>query len=208
MQKTHDKDGKTLFTLTAALPAGTHHIRFLVDGEMIVSEQYQQTVDFTNSLVNYIEIAATTPPAQDMQQPAPAEPVPIPGAEVPPTEDGATQPVDIPRDQAPETQDTQSSTLQETIAPVPGSHDNQSKPIPIRAHDPRQEHHPSQDSQTDNSTVIGGIVLTGSSSVANGTSQSTISSDDMSIVLLAACRCRSQWRPLSLFSSLPLGMNW
>lgn len=149
MQKTHDKDGKTLFTLTAALPAGTHHIRFLVDGEMIVSEQYQQTVDFTNSLVNYIEIAATTPPAQETQQPAPAEPVPIPGAEVPPMEDGATQPVDIPRDQAPETQDIQSSTLQETIAPVPGSHDNQSKPIPIRPHDPRQEHHPSQDSQTD-----------------------------------------------------------
>ncbi|EME81844.1 carbohydrate-binding module family 48 protein [Pseudocercospora fijiensis CIRAD86] len=49
------KDGKHAFCATIALPPGTHHIKFLVDGEMVTSSDLPTTVDWTNILVNYIE---------------------------------------------------------------------------------------------------------------------------------------------------------
>jgi hypothetical protein len=45
---------------------GTHHIRFLVDNQMMTSPDLPTTVDFGNNLVNYIEVSAdgaTTPGA-------------------------------------------------------------------------------------------------------------------------------------------------
>lgn len=140
MQKSKDQNGETVFTLTAYLPAGTHHIRFLVDGEMIVTNQYLQTVDFTNSLVNYIEIAAKTPPAEETQPTAilPSEPVPIPGAETVVVDHGVSKPIDIrSSEQAPETSDKLSSTLEEVV-PVAEKQDQHSQPIPIRGAESRQ----------------------------------------------------------------------
>jgi len=39
------------------LPSGTHHLKFVVDGEMVTSPDLPTAVDFNNFLVNYIEIA-------------------------------------------------------------------------------------------------------------------------------------------------------
>lgn len=45
-----------MFT-TINLPSGTHHLKFVVDGEMVTSPDLPTAVDFNNFLVNYIEIA-------------------------------------------------------------------------------------------------------------------------------------------------------
>ena len=45
-----------MFT-TINLPSGTHHLKFVVDGEMVTSSELPTAVDFNNFLVNYIEIA-------------------------------------------------------------------------------------------------------------------------------------------------------
>lgn len=44
------------FTVTCNVLPGTHHIRFLVDGQMLTSPDLPTTVDYGNNLVNYIEI--------------------------------------------------------------------------------------------------------------------------------------------------------
>lgn len=109
------KDAQTgHFTIVLNLSPGTHHMKFLVDGDMIPSDEYPTTVDFTNALMNYLEVVP--------QAPGPAAPMPIPGA-------GATQKAeptagsgDLPSGaQAAETGDELSATLQDTIAPAPGS---------------------------------------------------------------------------------------
>lgn len=45
-------------TTTLNLRPGTHHLKFIVDGEMRASDTLPTAVDFTNHLVNYIEISA------------------------------------------------------------------------------------------------------------------------------------------------------
>lgn len=45
-----------MFT-TINLPSGTHHLKFVVDGEMVTSPDLPTAVDFNNFLVNYIEVA-------------------------------------------------------------------------------------------------------------------------------------------------------
>lgn len=47
-----------VFTATVHFLPGTHHVRFLVDGNMMASPDYPQTVDVGNNLVNYIEVSA------------------------------------------------------------------------------------------------------------------------------------------------------
>ena len=149
MQKGQDKDGKPLFTLTASLPAGTHHIRFLVDGEMIVTNQYLQTVDFTNSLVNYIEIAASKPPAEETQAPVPAEPIPIPGAETVVVDDGKTTPLHSrTHEQAPETRDDLSFTPEDSLSQAATLQDRPSEAIPIRQTQQQRQEQQRQEQQT------------------------------------------------------------
>jgi hypothetical protein len=46
---------------TLNLRPGTHHLKFIVDGEMRASDTLPTAVDFTNHLVNYIEISAVDP---------------------------------------------------------------------------------------------------------------------------------------------------
>ncbi|KAI0849917.1 carbohydrate-binding module family 48 protein [Daldinia vernicosa] len=50
-----DRDG-VLETVIPVFP-GTHHIKFLVDGNMQTSPDLPTTVDFGNNLVNYIEVS-------------------------------------------------------------------------------------------------------------------------------------------------------
>lgn len=40
------------------LPPGTHHVKFIVDGDMQLSKDLPTAVDYTNILVNYIEVSA------------------------------------------------------------------------------------------------------------------------------------------------------
>ncbi|KAL8706664.1 MAG: hypothetical protein Q9201_000298 [Fulgogasparrea decipioides] len=50
-------------TAVLQLPPGTHHIKFIVDGEMQLSNELPTAVDYTNILVNYIEVSADDIPA-------------------------------------------------------------------------------------------------------------------------------------------------
>ncbi|KAM5441049.1 galactose metabolism-related protein [Microsporum ferrugineum] len=57
--KLHKSDIESgLFTTVLQLRPGTHHLKFIVDGTMRTSDQLPTAVDFTNHLVNYIEISA------------------------------------------------------------------------------------------------------------------------------------------------------
>ncbi|KAK4179065.1 hypothetical protein QBC36DRAFT_323319 [Triangularia setosa] len=53
----HPVEGRPgVFATTINILPGTHHIRFLVDGQMQTSPDLPTTVDFGNNLVNYIEV--------------------------------------------------------------------------------------------------------------------------------------------------------
>lgn len=53
-----------VFAATIHILPGTHHVRFLVDGQMQTSPDLPTTVDFGNNLVNYIEVNPDDVPAQ------------------------------------------------------------------------------------------------------------------------------------------------
>lgn len=121
--KLHRDKGTGVYLATLQLKPGTHHVKFLVGGDMVTSDDLPTTVDYTNILVNYIEVVAPLPSAAQKQPPAAAEPMPIPGAAVTSgqataTGEPAARPLDIrTAARAPETAVDLSSTLEETIAP-------------------------------------------------------------------------------------------
>lgn len=80
--KMHKNEGKDGVYATLQLKPGTHHIKFLVDGNMVTAEHLPTTVDWTNILVNYVEVVAPLPESTETQPPAPAVPMPIPGAAI------------------------------------------------------------------------------------------------------------------------------
>ncbi|KAK6362073.1 hypothetical protein TWF730_005771 [Orbilia blumenaviensis] len=49
------------------LPPGTHHLKFLVDGQMRISDTYPTAVDSAGILVNYIEVLADDLPPLERQ---------------------------------------------------------------------------------------------------------------------------------------------
>jgi len=53
-----------------AIPPGTHHVKFLVDGEMRTSPALPTAVDDTGILVNYLEVSSDDLPPLD-RQPSP-----------------------------------------------------------------------------------------------------------------------------------------
>lgn len=50
------------------LPPGTHHVKFIVDGEMQLSNELPTAVDYTNILVNYIEVSADDLPREPKKE--------------------------------------------------------------------------------------------------------------------------------------------
>lgn len=72
---------KDAFSATIHLQPGTHHLKFLVDNEMQLSSELPTAVDFTNILVNYLEVSPDDIP--QAQQPQPTAPVDIPGQQRP-----------------------------------------------------------------------------------------------------------------------------
>ncbi|KAJ5778950.1 Immunoglobulin E-set [Penicillium paradoxum] len=52
------ENNPSVMSTTLNLRPGTHHLKFIVDGEMRASDSLPTAVDFTNHLVNYIEISA------------------------------------------------------------------------------------------------------------------------------------------------------
>ncbi|KAK4569814.1 galactose metabolism- protein [Recurvomyces mirabilis] len=113
------------FTATLQLKPGTHHLKFLVGGDMVTSDDLPTTVDYTNILVNYIEVVAPLPATAE-QAPVPAEPMPIPGAaltagQATETGEAIARPMDIrPAQRGSETvEGGQPSTLQETVGAGP-----------------------------------------------------------------------------------------
>ena len=51
-------------TTVLQLPPGTHHVKFIVDGEMQLSNELPTAVDYTNILVNYVEVSADDIPRE------------------------------------------------------------------------------------------------------------------------------------------------
>jgi hypothetical protein len=51
------------------LPPGTHHIKFIVDGEMRTSDDLPTAVDYANILVNYLEVSADDIPPDGPSKP-------------------------------------------------------------------------------------------------------------------------------------------
>ncbi|KAL8707836.1 MAG: hypothetical protein Q9220_007190 [cf. Caloplaca sp. 1 TL-2023] len=60
----HRDPDTNLPTALLQLPPGTHHVKFIIDGEMQLSNELPTAVDYTNILVNYIEVSADDIPEQ------------------------------------------------------------------------------------------------------------------------------------------------
>lgn len=60
-----------LMTTRLDLLPGTHHVKFIVDGDMQLSDDLPTAVDYTNILVNYIEVSADDIPHEDLDDHAP-----------------------------------------------------------------------------------------------------------------------------------------
>lgn len=50
------------------LPPGTHHVKFIADGEMQLSNELPTAVDYTNILVNYVEVSADDIPKESREE--------------------------------------------------------------------------------------------------------------------------------------------
>lgn len=78
---------KDAFSAFINLPPGTHHCRFIVDGDLRLSNDLPTAVDFTNFLTNYVEVAP--PPAETPKVTLPVE---IPSATKQPQPPPAAKP--------------------------------------------------------------------------------------------------------------------
>jgi hypothetical protein len=59
--------GDNTMSAVVAIPPGTHHVKFLVDGEMRTSPALPTAVDDTGILVNYLEVSSDDLPPLDRQ---------------------------------------------------------------------------------------------------------------------------------------------
>ncbi len=58
-------ESRNVLSAVIQLPPGTHHLKFIVDGDMRTSDDLPTAVDYTNILVNYIEVSADDVPHSD-----------------------------------------------------------------------------------------------------------------------------------------------
>ncbi|GAB7347852.1 hypothetical protein MBLNU459_g5384t1 [Dothideomycetes sp. NU459] len=91
------KDGpskhKDSLSALLQLPPGTHHIKFIVNGDMMTSEDLPTTVDYTNILVNYVEVSLDDLPTAENPTPAPVIPATAPASIAEPP--APSRPLDI-----------------------------------------------------------------------------------------------------------------
>ncbi|KAF2744440.1 carbohydrate-binding module family 48 protein [Sporormia fimetaria CBS 119925] len=89
---------KDVLSAIVNITPGTHHLKFLVDGEMTASDKLPTAVDYTNILVNYLEVSLdhlTKPPADAKD--ATSQPEPTPLFPAPPKQTGdSAQPAPTP----------------------------------------------------------------------------------------------------------------
>ncbi|AEO63264.1 carbohydrate-binding module family 48 protein [Thermothielavioides terrestris NRRL 8126] len=104
----HPVEGQPgVFRATVNVLPGTHHIRFLVDGQMQTSPDYPTTVDFGNNLVNYIEVNPDDLPPAPAQTDGPSEvksSQQLPQESQPPAEEEGKAPAPRDRDVPPPSQ--------------------------------------------------------------------------------------------------------
>ncbi|KAL0262160.1 galactose metabolism-related protein [Diplodia seriata] len=140
LHKNGSSKHKDAFSAIIHLQPGTHHLKFLVDNEMQLSPELPTAVDFTNILVNYLEVSPDDIP--QVQEPQPTAPVDIPGHPRPEDEkpeaqapEGVYPPQIIPPSpdlrQIPQTNPPAS----ETPAAVTSSN-----PVPVAPAPPKQYH--------------------------------------------------------------------
>lgn len=63
----YDSSDNDVMSAVVPIPPGTHHVKFLVDGEMRTSSALPTAVDDTGILVNYLEVSADELPPLDRQ---------------------------------------------------------------------------------------------------------------------------------------------
>src|SRR5436309_1547271 len=72
------EDDPGVLATTIHLPPGTHHLKFIVDGEMRTTNDLPTAVDFTNVLVNYLEVSPEDMPKSRRESERGAKPIPQP----------------------------------------------------------------------------------------------------------------------------------
>ncbi len=72
------EDDPGVLATTIHLPPGTHHLKFIVDGEMRTTNDLPTAVDFTNVLVNYLEVSPEDMPRSRRESERGAKPIPQP----------------------------------------------------------------------------------------------------------------------------------
>jgi hypothetical protein len=86
---------KDVLSATVHITPGTHHLTFFVDGNMRTSDKLPTAVDYTNILVNYLEVSQDDipKPEADVSAEVKSEPVPVPDQPAP---DGIYPPQVLP----------------------------------------------------------------------------------------------------------------
>ncbi|KAH7051000.1 5'-AMP-activated protein kinase beta subunit, interation domain-containing protein [Macrophomina phaseolina] len=130
---------KDAFSATIHLQPGTHHLKFLVDNEMQLSTELPTAVDFTNILVNYLEVSPDDIPQAPQAQPT--APVDIPGQQRPEEEKPETRaPTGVypPQIVPPSPEIQQISQNNPPAAGTPAA--ATSNPMPVAPAPPKQYH--------------------------------------------------------------------
>ncbi|KAF2114910.1 5'-AMP-activated protein kinase beta subunit, interation domain-containing protein [Lophiotrema nucula] len=77
---------KDVLSAIVNIVPGTHHLKFIVDNDMTTSDKLPTAVDYTNILVNYLEVSlddVPRPATDAAEEPKKPEPVPVQEAEKP-----------------------------------------------------------------------------------------------------------------------------
>ncbi|KAF2474183.1 AMPKBI-domain-containing protein [Lindgomyces ingoldianus] len=78
---------KDVLSAMVNIVPGTHHLKFIVDGDMKTSDKLPTAVDYTNILMNYLEISVDDvpqPPTATSEEAKKPEPVPVQELQPPP----------------------------------------------------------------------------------------------------------------------------
>ncbi|KAF2659077.1 carbohydrate-binding module family 48 protein [Lophiostoma macrostomum CBS 122681] len=108
---------KDVLSTTISIAPGTHHLKFIVDGDMTTSDKLPTAVDYTNILVNYLEVSLDDiprPPPGPIDLTKKAEPIPVQDKVAPP---GIFPPLTLPP--TPELHPVEQPPLEAAKAKIP-----------------------------------------------------------------------------------------